>query len=179
MQRDFDFLKGLIADFFAKTNLQRGLQIINEQGITGWEVWLQVEFAYFLSQHEAEAEWWRETIIAFDGRKESEKMYFKPDFLLRKKGWRKESYAALEMKQHPDAASCINNLLKDIVKVSKIKKSELDLRTYWALGVFLRDNKSELKDKLFEKALIAGVEIHESMLDIKYIKNTNYAYIIF
>jgi hypothetical protein len=179
MQRDFMFLKGLIADFFKKTSLQQGLQIAHEQNITGWEVWLQIEFACFLAHHESEVEWWRETILAYDGRKEAGKIFLKPDFLLRKKGWRKDSYAALEMKQHPDASSCINNMLKDIVKISKIRKSELDLRTYWALGVFLRDSKSELKQKLLEKAQIAKIDLDASMIDIKYIKNTNYAYMIF
>jgi hypothetical protein len=89
-----------------------------------------------------------------------------------------ESYAALEMKQHPDAVACIGNMMTDFIKVSKMRESELDLRTYWALGVFQKEQKSFVRETLFQKAESANVLIEEDLLQLRVVPNTNYAYLL-
>ena len=180
MEGDFDFLKELIANFFKQEDLQQKLQIIYEdERIRGWELWLQIELACFLAENTM-VDWERESSIAFDGRKERNKTFFKPDFLLRKKGWRRESYIALEIKQHSEAIACIDNMLKDIEKVSKARESSADLRCFYALGIFKKEeNKKILKSKILDKASRVGWELEESLIEIQIIKNTSYVYAIF
>lgn len=178
MRRDFDYLSSLLTEFFGKSHIQNGLTIIATQNITGWEIWLQVEFARFLAHHESEPEWHRELPLQYDGRREKDKYYFKPDFLIRKKGWRLESYAALEMKQHPDAVACIGNMMNDLVKVSKMRQSQLDLRTYWALGVFRKEQKSYVRETLLQRAESANVLIEDDLLHLRVVPNTDYAYLL-
>ncbi|MDL0433993.1 hypothetical protein QPM17_22895 [Marinobacter sp. TBZ242] len=95
MSQDFDYLTELTEDFFRQRRVGRSLRIIEESEITGWEVWFQVEFAHFLSQHLTEPEWWREWSLDYDRRMEKGRTFCRPDFIIRKKGWRQESYAAL------------------------------------------------------------------------------------
>ncbi|KAA8996733.1 hypothetical protein FJU30_21275 [Affinibrenneria salicis] len=93
INRDFDYLTTLLSDFFSQKEIRKRLSIIDEAGITGWEVWLQIEFASFIAQQNNI--WSREEILEFDFRKRPEKYFFRPDFLLRKKGWILETYSAL------------------------------------------------------------------------------------
>jgi len=179
MSGDFHYLAELAEDFFRQRRVARSLSIIEEQEITGWEVWFQIEFANFLSQHGSAPEWWREWPLEFDRRREKERTFCRPDFIIRKKGWRKESYAALEVKQHPEAAMCFSNMMKDIVKISKVKGSSLDLRTFWVLGIHRRKPKSELRDLVESRFEAAGMESPGENLAIKYIPNSNYAFSMF
>lgn len=137
MKEDFSYLSLLIKEFFSSEHIIERLNLIyKDERISGWEIWLQIEFSHFLATHNSEPEWYRESPLKFDRRKEKEKSYFCPDFLIRKKGWTRESYVALEIKQHPIPASCIRNMRSDIDKVSKMRISELNIRTMWVLGIF-------------------------------------------
>ncbi len=180
VDKNFCFVTEVIADFFKQEELQRKLALIYEKNITGWEIWLQIEFSFFLTQNRMIGEWQRETPLEFDRRKEPDKEFFRADFLLRKKYWPKESYVCLEMKQHPKADSCITAMLLDIHKVSKIRGSELDLRNFYALGVFEKEESTAiLKEKILTKASRHDLKLEKSLIQVKRIKNTNYAYAVF
>lgn len=179
MKRDFSYIQGLLADFFNEKQIQSGLRLIKDNEIAGWEVWLQVEFARFLSTHYSEPEWWREVALEYDQRREKERSFLRPDFLIRKKGWRTESYAVLEIKQHPDAGSCMNNMMRDMVKVSKMRQSALDMRTYWALGIFETKESEAIKEMLFNKSDEYNVQVNNTYHLIRPIPQTPYTYLLF
>jgi len=179
MRRDFNYLHTLVSAFFSKRHIQKGLNIIRTSEISGWEGWLQVEFAYFLSEHDSGPEWWREWPVEYDYRKEKDRWFLRPDFIIRKKGWKTESYVALELKQHPEAGSCLNNMMADVAKVSKARKSELDIRSFWVLGVTEKEPKNEIRHKMFTRAQEKEVELIDDCVAIRFIPNTEYAYMLF
>lgn len=169
----------LIEEFFRQRRVGRSLSIIEEQNITGWEIWFQVEFANFLSQHHSMPEWWREYAVEFDRRREKMGVFCRPDFIIRKKGWRTDAYAALEVKQHPEASVCFSNMMKDITKIAKIRASSLDLRSFWVLGIHLRKPKAELFNMIESRHEAAGLQLYADNVLIKYIPNSKYAFSIF
>lgn len=179
MRADFQYINELVFDFVSQTPTIDSLQLIYEQEITGWEIWFQVEFSRFLANHHTEPVWDREIALEFDYRKEKEKYFFKPDFLIRKKGWKKESYAALEIKQHRQASVCVTNMLKDLEKVSKIRNSEIDLRTFWALGLFHTESTDDPWQLIVDKSQLAKVQITQSCSVVYEIPNTNFTYVLF
>lgn len=179
MKADFQYINELVFEFLSQKEIAKSLDLIDKQEISGWEIWFQVEFSKFLSGHNSEPVWGRELSFEFDYRKERERGFFKPDFLIRKKGWRKESYTALEVKQHRNAATCIANMMKDLVKVSKIRASELDLRTYWALGLFQTEPTQDPWQLIYEKSNLTNVEIIRPCCVVQPIKGTNYTYALF
>lgn len=160
INRDFQHLNGLLSDFFSQKNIQQKLHIIHEHKITGWEIWLQVEFANMLAN--TEHLYWREQILEFDYRQNKEKYYFRPDFLLRKKGWVQERYMAIEFKQNPHPTTCVKNMASDLKKIGQMRKSELDLRSVWAVGI----TKVIENDQLHSLA--------ETYLDKKYYQTKNF-----
>lgn len=133
IDRDFQHLNGLLGNFFAQDHIQQKLHIIHDNEITGWEIWLQIEFANMLIN--TEHLYWREQPLEYDYRQNREKFYFRPDFLLRKKGWAQDRYMAVEFKQNPNPTTCIKNMASDLKKIGQIRKSELDLRSVWAVGI--------------------------------------------
>ncbi|MBU0501146.1 MAG: hypothetical protein KJ558_03715 [Gammaproteobacteria bacterium] len=179
MSGDFQYLVKLTDDFFRQRRVGKSLGIIEEQKITGWEIWFQIEFANFLSQHESSPEWWREWPVEFDRRTEKERTFCRPDFIIRKKGWRKESFAALEVKQNPDPGLCFSYMMKDIKKISKVRRSALDLRTFWVLGVHRRKHKADLHALIDLRFTDAGMEPPYENVVIKYIPNSNFAFSMF
>ncbi|MEI7868943.1 MAG: hypothetical protein WCI11_13720 [Candidatus Methylumidiphilus sp.] len=179
MNGDFVYLGTLVEEYFRQQRVGKALSIIEDQEITGWEVWFQVEFASFLSQHPSEPEWWREWPVEFDGRIEKEHLFCRPDFIIRKKGWRKYSYAALEVKQHPEAGICFSNLMKDIKKVAKVKASALDIRTFWVLAIHHRKPKPELRELIISRFDAAGMPPPDDHMLIRHILGCNYSYSMF
>jgi hypothetical protein len=179
MSDDFSYLAELTEEFFNRRRTGSSLQIIEEHAITGWEVWFQVEFAHFLSQHDSQPEWWREWPVDLDRRKEKERTFCRPDFIIRKKGWRRETYAAVEVKQHPDAEICFSNMMKDIEKISKVKVSALDIRSFWVLGIHKKKPKSDLRSLISSRFESAGMDPPDKNLVIRYIPGSNYAYSMF
>ncbi len=45
MNADFLYLGSLVEEYFHQRRIGKALSIIENQRITGWEVWFQVEFA--------------------------------------------------------------------------------------------------------------------------------------
>jgi len=52
LKNDFDFIGGLVDEFFRRAHMKRVLRSIDESAMTGWEKWLQIELASFLGKHE-------------------------------------------------------------------------------------------------------------------------------
>ncbi len=152
INRDFQHLNTLLNTFFSQKNIQQKLNIIHDYEITGWEIWLQVEFANMLSN--TDHLYWREQALEFDYRQNKGKYYFRPDFLLRKKGWAQERYMAIEFKQNPNPTACVKNMAGDLKKIGQMRKSELDLRSVWAVGitkVIENDQLSSLADHYLDR----------------------------
>lgn len=179
MSAEFDYLAELADSFFSLRHTQKSLSLIHNHGITGWEIWLQVEFAHFLSMHESSPEWWREETLDYDRRMEKEKSFLRPDFLIRKKGWKRESYFALELKQHPVATTCISNMVKDMRRIEKLRRSSIDLRAYWLLGIYFRESKTQLADAIADALASCDYQYDSSRVVNKFVRNTPYGYCIF
>lgn len=58
--KDFEFVKGIAADFFKKKSIKDSLIIIEEYQISGWEKWLQIELSKLLKEHPTVKQWSRE-----------------------------------------------------------------------------------------------------------------------
>lgn len=178
INRDFTHLTELIDNFFSLRDIKHKLNIINEEEITGWEVWLQIEFANLLSQ--TEHEWWRECTVAADQRKRPDRPFQRTDFLLRKKGWTADSYIGVEFKQNSSPASCVRNMAKDLEKLSKIRKSQIDLRSFWTVGItktITNEELNELVDKYVSEQSYT-LKDRERHVRVVEIKNTPFCYII-
>ncbi|KDM93561.1 hypothetical protein [Photobacterium galatheae] len=178
MRSEFDYITDMLKDFFEQKHIKDRLNVIDLMDITGWEVWFQIEFSYFLSIHESEPEWHRELSFSVDARKEKIKHHVKPDFLIRKKGWALEKYAALEVKLHRSPVSCVSNVLSDFDKVRKIKRSEIDLRSYWGLGICKEHDVVYIEDIIQEKAHDRDYHIRPSRRVVSIIDNTPFSYFI-
>lgn len=178
LDRDFDHLSTLFHLFFERDDIRQKLNIIDQHHISGWEVWMQIEFANYLVS--TGHEWWREQTLGSDLRKNPERITMRTDFLLRKKGWTLDSYVALEMKQNLDPTSCVKNMIADLVKTAKIKRSELDLRSFWTLGITPTIDRERL-DYLIDKYLddkYYQTKSRKKHVLIKEIEQTPYCYIL-
>ena len=174
---DFEFSKSLLENFFSQRKIQKSLDIIFENDITGWEIWLQIEFATFLTiEYGDEIEWYREYEILTDGRKEKLRKKVSADFIFRRKNFKKNSYIVLEFKQNPSPRSCFSCMLKDVDKIEKVKVSDIDMRNFWVVGIHCKDRmtKAEIKKYIRENCDFVGDDIYT-----KFISNTNYAFTIF
>lgn len=178
MNADYYYLSSLLSEFFSQNNIQNRLNIIHEHDISGWETWLQIEFSAFLAAHPSEPDWDREVTLCVDKRKEKNKLTIRPDFIIRKKGWRQERYMALEIKVHPVAKSCIHNMMADFEKLGKMRVSELDVRSYWGLGLFFTPSPYDesIADIIDLKALEWGIECSSDNAEVNIIDRTPYSY---
>jgi len=59
-QKDLEFLTSIIRPFFKQAHIKKTLVVILEEEITGWEKWLQIEFAAYLRGHKDVKHWDRE-----------------------------------------------------------------------------------------------------------------------
>lgn len=178
-QADFEYMHALLEDFFKGPNIRSALQVIADQTITGWEVWFQVEFARFLATHGSEPEWEREYAVQYDWRKEKRRYYFKPDFIIRKKHWALDRYIALEIKQHSQLGNCLTNMVIDLAKVARIRKSELNVRSIWAVGIFPTDDEVDIKAMIQTKLEGVGETYYPDRAITERILKTPFSYALF
>ena len=179
MQKDFDFIISLMDSFVKQTAIQQKLNTIEKYNITGWEIWFQVEFASHLSKHPDVADWEREEQFNLDKRTNNHRNKMAIDFLVRKKRFSKNTFIALELKQHSSVETCITNMLKDVKKVLDIKKSEDYFRSYWNIGIHPKKSKSMIKDIIVKKERQCDVTLYEDYREVRFIPNTNFAYTVF
>jgi len=179
MEKDFEFVLEVMDGFVKQRHIQKRLNIIKEQGITGWEIWFQIEFASYIDTHKEVAEWHREKQYHMDKRKSKDKFKMAVDFLLRQKRTSKGLYIALELKQHFRTETCIKNMLNDVLKVNCARQSHTGFRSFWCIGIHPREeSKVTIKNKIEKKLIQKDMYMHD-LVEIRYIPNTNYAYTIF
>lgn len=177
MSKDHEYILDVIAKFFKEKEIKKKFQIIQDSNITGWEIWLQIEFAYFLNGFDDQPEWYREFSYEYDRRKEKIKLKLKPDFLIRKKGWKLDEYMALEFKQDVKPVSCLKKMLLDLDKYTKVRKSNNNLRSIWTLGIFYAEDIDAVQDK-FSKVLVDHGYYKLENLVIEQINKTNYWFVL-
>ena len=177
MTKDQEYILDIAAKFFKEKEIKKKFQIIQSSNITGWEIWLQIEFAYFLNGFDDQPEWYREFSYEYDRRKEKIKLKLKPDFLIRKKGWKLDEYMALEFKQDVKPVSCLKKMLLDLDKYSKVRKSNDDIKSVWTLGIFYTEDIGSTEDK-FSKVLEEHGCYKLSNLTIGQIDKTNYWFVL-
>lgn len=178
MSRDFEYIKELLNGFFDNEEIKERFGLIEKNGVTGWEIWLQIEFAHFLTKHESKPDWRREESYQYDKRKEKIKLKLRPDFLIRKKGWRKDEYMALEFKQNSQPRACLKNMLTDLEKYRKILQSHSDLRSIWTVGVFKTENIEDTQDNFSTFFIEQDSDYSVRDLTLSKIGDTSYWFVI-
>lgn len=176
-RKDFDFTVALFEDFFGQSRIQKTLVLIEEQEISGWESWWQIELASFLSAHPDKHEWHREHSVAIDRRKEKEKNKLIADFIIRPRNHARDRFILIELKQNPSIKTCITNMAKDAIKIWKAKETSIDQRSFWSVGVHPKGSK-----KLVREVVENAADIHSlNLFDVhtKFIPNTNMAFTVF
>jgi hypothetical protein len=86
---------------------------------------------------------------------------------------------APEIKQHAKLGNCVSNMIGDLSKVAKMRKSEIDLRSYWALGIFQTDLDLDVEAVVTTKLQESGLEYHPSVSSMNKISRTPYSYVLF
>lgn len=173
---DFQYISTLTKEFFSRRTFRAALNVIRDYEISGWEIWFQVEFARFLAEHEDQPEWQREARFEFDYRRERYSSFLKPDFIIRKKGTALDRYIALEIKQHVQIGNCLTNMVSDLSKVSRIRRSAIDLRSYWALGIFRADDDDDIEGAIENKLIEYDLPIHWGLMTHGKIGKTGFSY---
>jgi len=179
LKRDFEFVSLLLEQFFTLPHINERLKLIESKKITGWEIWLQVEFSVFIEAHVEVAFWEREFQYSIDRRSARHRQHMAIDFVFRKKHSALEQYIALEVKQNSSVKSCIRGMMEDTCKVSLVKGSENDLRSMWTLGIHPFVDGDELLDIINGYAEQYNVGLLQNCIATKPIKETKLAYTVF
>lgn len=183
---DLDFLFNLILDFL---DPERQEQIISrlsliskeENEITGWETWLQVEFyLYLMRRKDKVKDVVRESSYQLDKRSSyvnrTGKTSCRVDLeICRKNVKSSEKWIPLEIKQNKSASMCIKNMLSDWDKYDAIKVSEKkrgNFRYPFFFGIF----KTIEDDKL--SCLIKEYDYMPDTVKTHKILNTDYSFIL-
>jgi uncharacterized membrane protein len=172
--RDLDFLTDLATEFFAQRSIRRTLQVISDQSISGWEKWMQVEFAAFIHDHDNVKAWSRETPYSTDQRIEKARRRCAVDFIVHQKY--KQSHLALEIKQVKSVSRCARAMVEDIVKMLTIRRSEFDIRSVWCLGVHQAASESEVLRELKYHADELRFNLSENLVATRSIGRTGYSF---
>lgn len=172
--RDLEFLTDLATEFFAQRTIRKTLQVIGAQNISGWEKWIQVEFAAFIHDHDNVKAWSREAPYASDKRIEKARSRCAVDFIIHQKY--KQSHLALEIKQVRSVSRCTRAMVEDITKMLKIRRSEFDIRSVWCLGVHQDATASEVLRELKYHADELRFPLSASLVATRRIGRTGYAF---
>lgn len=175
-KNDFEFICSLASAFFGRPHLKKRLIAISEEKMTGWEKWLQIEFATFVRDHPDIKAWWRESKYQLDGRLLSSRSKCAVDFLVHQR--HKQSHMAIELKQMNSADRCIGAMLKDIVKIGTIKKATFDIRTVWCIGVHHVEDPAEVYRLIKYKADKMNIDIDQNLVKTLKIGRTQYSFTI-
>jgi hypothetical protein len=168
MVKGIEDVAALIDGFFSSERLRPVLKSLLRRDVSGWEVWLQIEFAHYLTTMDGDQNWYREyEITSTDNEKKS-----RPDFWL----WSKhdKKYTLLEFKQANDSKMLLSSMVKDTLKsVSSNMVCSSDNEIYefsrlFFIGIFKgRETKPlHLVDCIAEKTSIE-------------IPDTGYSYVVF
>ena len=156
---DLDNISDVLFDFFSNKRIVETLGRIGEFGVTGWEKWWQVEFALYLSHaDDTIAEWDMEHNFDTDKRTKLAQNRMALDIGFRMKGYAKDQWYFVELKQADDFKACIDRMCKDAEKVfSSRKKSfeNISIRYIACAGVFREapeDDALDYAEKVLKRA---------------------------
>ncbi len=175
-RRDLEFITTLAEGFFGQRTIRRTLRVISEQEISGWEKWLQVEFAAYIHDHDDVKAWGRETPYSTDRRIERAREKCAVDFIIHQKY--KQSHLALEIKQVNSVGRCARAMVGDILKMFAIRQSEFDIRSVWCLGVHARSSQAEVLRELSYHADALGLDLDPGLVASRAIGQTGYSFSI-
>lgn len=176
-KKDFEFLKEIATSFFRQSSIIKTLKIIDEQKISGWEKWMQIEFAKFCNENSKISQWCREERYELDKRASKNRNSCSVDFSLRQK--HKQTWLAIELKQKDSASGCIKSMLKDAVKLSKIKRSQNDIRTIWCIGVHKCAEELKMQGHIAKHQIEIGVQIKGQHVHTGKIGRSGYSFTLF
>ncbi|AWV43682.1 hypothetical protein CD201_03295 [Hafnia alvei] len=148
---DFITVKALVDLFIKQEHIINRLDMIKNQSINDWEKWLQLELEFFMRQHESIANVEREVPYLCDRRSAPDRFTMFVDLKFRKKRARLDSYIFLELKCSRSPTALINNMEKDIKKLSCMRASGDDGRSFWCVGFYT--NTSERSATTIKKRL--------------------------
>lgn len=177
MSNDFEFMTSVVESFFAKKTIKDTLAHISEFDITGWEKWIQIEFAKHCKSHLGITEWGRELRYELDKRCSKSKSSCSIDFLIRQK--HKQSPLAIEIKQQSSPRGCIKSMLRDKAKLQNIKWSQDDLRGVWCIGVHNFEPTENIKNLVDYCSKEAGTKIPEKFIFSRRIGKTQFSVTLF
>ena len=176
MTTDFAFVSRLAEGFFSRKSIRDTLNTVSEFEITGWEKWLQIEFAKYCKTHAEVSDWGRELRYELDRRLSKNKATCAIDFFIRQK--RKHSPMGIEIKQNPSARACIKSMLDDKAKVSRIRLSNDDLRGVWCVGIHETSEKC-VHNLVSFCAKEKNIAVDPTQVFTKTIGRTGYAVTVF
>lgn len=163
--------------FFAKKSIKDTLVAISEFEISGWEKWIQIEFAMFCKSQDNITRWGRELRYELDKRISRNQSSCAIDFLIKQKY--KHSPLAIEIKQKNSATECVNAMLADIKKIRQIKYSNDDLRGVWCMGIHHTKTSADMKKLVSDCAQKARTEVNSDFIYSKQIGRTDFSVTIF
>jgi hypothetical protein len=175
-QKDLDFLRSVVRPFFKQAHVKKTLLAIFEEKITGWEKWLQIELATYLREHESIKNWGREVQHKLDKRSAKSKNSCAIDFVIHQK--HKHSNLALEIKQGKSMAGCVQGMLRDLLKVNKIKNSQFESRGVWCLGIHPAAIESEVFAEVRYYAQRQGLMLNEKCIATEKIGKTGFSFTV-
>jgi hypothetical protein len=180
---DFDFTWEVLTDFFNQKGIQRALDAIEDNGVTGWEKWWQIELALYLSDHEDVAGWNMEERFYTDLRRSVEKDSIAVDLSFRRKRCAKDAWIFLELKQDADGKRCIDNMLRDAKKVFGAHSRSHEgatVRSFFVAGIYLSESsesKKDVHDYIADR--LSELEMEESRAKTQFIAGTPYSLTMF
>ena len=178
---DFEFIKSLMDQFLSQKYISQKLACIaKDSRLSGWEIWMQIEFGMFLdSQKEIIPCWEREVKFELDQRSNAERKSTKIDFLIRRKFARSNKLIALELKQDPDLNQCIDRMMKDAEILFCIKPSQFDIRSVVNVGIHPTKPQNEVFSKISKQEERWNLGIKEGLAATNEIAKTGLSYTIF
>ncbi len=180
---ELEYCFSLLEEFFDQSIIQKGLEIINDCDITGWEKWWQIELAIFLSEDEDIAEWDMEVPFLTDLRiKNQKKDSIAVDVSFRPKKLSRDKFIFLELKQADDYDTCLRNMMLDAEKVFGSQSKSMDgltIRSFFVVGVYPSIEKKEIINYVMELQKKYDVVVDKEEIRTKFIPNTNYSFTIF
>jgi hypothetical protein len=174
--KDLEFLLSVVRPFFKQAHIKKTLSTIHEDGISGWEKWLQIELASFLRQHASVKAWGRETQYKLDKRLTKKKSACSVDFIIHER--KKQSHLAVELKQVNKMPACVQAMLRDLDKLGKIKGSEFDIRSVWCLGIHNRAHIDAVRREATYYSSTHDIALSENAIVSERIGRTEYSFTV-
>jgi len=173
-QKYLDFLISIAHPFFKQIHVKKTLVAIRDDCITGWEKWLQIEFATFLRNRSEVKDWNREISHALGKRMAKNKSSFAINLVIHQR--RKRSNLPLEIKHGKRMVGCIQGMIRDLKKVNQTKNSEFESRSIWYLGNHPAANRNDVLAEVSYYTKKQGLKLREDFIASERIGNPGFSF---